>query len=403
MKVERPRRRWRVSLVLTGLILAALALVCVGCDGVTIDFEVKRLVPKVLVGFNFGGGKSTSQWLNDTAYHDLPPGSTVWVDSSGEALMRGTLDNNQQCTIYVFRLTSLETKGCPKSQYTSGNTVTCQQEGTAAYKECNKNTHETLSGKVEIKGSWLSLTYLPERQLTLVIVAEGTAQVWPVTQFQEGTLGDAVVVEAQQFLYTAPDDVLQEMGPVAGIPPRQARPVEELPPLVGELGIDDWIGRVVDQSRQDGTPIDTGPGRPPPPSSLFVVHGEGGPLGDRRVQEAVAQAVDWPAIISRRFPDAEPVATLQFPDLQTLTSQVPFDLDQARALLAEAGYPDGFLIVEVVSEQDSELVDVAEAMIGYLSEAGLEVKFLVQPPAEVAGTVEELLGAEQAVLRLAWE
>jgi len=403
MSKERPRQSFSVSMVLSSLILAALVLICVGCDGAQIDFEVKRLLPKVLVDFNFGGGKSTSQWLNDTVYHDLPSGSTVWVDSTGEALLRGTLDNNQQCQIYVFRLTSLETKGCPKSQYTGGNTVTCQQEGTAAYKECNKNTQVTPSGKVEVKGSWLSLTYLPDRQLTLVIVAEGTAQVWPVTQFQEGTLGDAIVVEAQQFLYTAPDDLLQEMGPVAGIPPRQARPVEELPPLVEELGIDDWIVRVIDQAREDGKPIDVGPGRPPPPSSLFVVHGEGGPLGDPRLQEAVAQAVDWTAILSRRFPDAEPVASLEFPDLRTLTSRVPFDLDQARALLAEAGYPDGFLIVEVVSEQDSELVDVAEAMIGYLSEAGLEVKFLVQPPQEVPATVEELLAAEQAVLRLAWE
>ena len=403
MDKKRSGRRWRVSLVLAGLILAALALVCVSCDGVEIDFEVKRLLPKVLVDFNFGGGKSTSQWLDNDAYHDLPSGSMVWVDSSGEALLRGTLDNNQQCHIYVFQLTSLETKGCAKSQYTGGSTVTCQEEGSAAYKECNKNIQETPSGKVEIKGSWLSLTYLPDQQLTLVIVAEGTARVWPVTQFKDRALGDEIIVEAQQFLYTAPDEVLQELGPVAGIPPRDARPVEELPPLIEELGIDDWIVRAIDQSRQDGKPIDVGPRRTSRPSSLFVVRGEGGPLGDLRVQEAVAQAVDWTAILSRRFPDAEPVASLEFPDLQALTSQVPFDLDQARALLAEAGYPDGFLIVEVVSEQDGELVDVAEAMIGYLSDAGLQVKYLVQPPEEVPGTVEQLLGAEQAVLWLAWE
>jgi ABC-type transport system substrate-binding protein len=78
-------------------------------------------------------------------------------------------------------------------------------------------------------------------------------------------------------------------------------------------------------------------------------------------------------------------------------------MDLARELLAQAGYPDGFLIVEVVSEQDGELVDVAETMIGYLEEVGLQVKFLVQPPEEVPGTIEQLLGAEQAVLWFEWE
>jgi hypothetical protein len=390
-------------MVLAGLVLVALALVCTGCDGVEIDFEVKRLLPKVLVDFNLGGGKSTSEWLNDNVYHDLPSGSMVWVDSAGEALLRGTLDNNQQCHIHVFQLTSLETKGCAKSQYTGGNTVTCQEEGSAAYKECNKNIQETPSGKVEIRGSWLSLTYLPEHQLTLVIMAEGMARVWPVTQFEERVLGEEIVVEAQQFLYTAPDEVLAELGPIAGIPPRQALPVEELPPLVEKLGIEDWVLRAIEQAGEDGKPIVVGPRRTSQPASLFVVRGEGGPMSDKRVQEAVAQTVDWTAIISERFPDVEPVASLEFPDLQALTSEVPFDMDLARELLAEAGYPDGFLIVEVVSEQGGELVDVAETMIGYLEEVGLQVKFLVHPPEEVPGTIEQLLGAGQAVLWLEWE
>jgi len=139
------------------------------------------------------------------------------------------------------------------------------------------------------------------------------------------------------------------------------------------------------------------------PSSLFVVRGEGGPMGDPRVQEAVACAVDWTAVLDLLSPDAEAAASLEFPDLQMLTSQVLFDPEQAWALLDEAGYPDRFMIVAVVSEQDGELVDVAAAMITDLSVVGLEVNLLVQPPEDVAATVEQLLATQKAILWLARE
>jgi peptide/nickel transport system substrate-binding protein len=95
----------------------------------------------------------------------------------------------------------------------------------------------------------------------------------------------------------------------------------------------------LDHSREGATPgITTNDGRPT----------ERNPLRDLRVRQALSHAIDRPAIVERIMEGAA-IAAGQFlppgswsavPDL----APPRFDLERARALLREAGYPDGFRI-----------------------------------------------------------
>jgi len=70
------------------------------------------------------------------------------------------------------------------------------------------------------------------------------------------------------------------------------------------------------------------------------------PFNDVRVRQAIAHAIDRKAIIDgAMFGYGTPIGTHfapHHPAYVDLTGLYPFDLDKAKALLAEAGHPDGF-------------------------------------------------------------
>ncbi|GAA0775440.1 ABC transporter substrate-binding protein [Castellaniella ginsengisoli] len=70
------------------------------------------------------------------------------------------------------------------------------------------------------------------------------------------------------------------------------------------------------------------------------------PYTDVRVRQALSMAIDKPAIIAAVFQGAgQPAKNLLPPTMWSYNDAVqdwPYDLEKAKALLAEAGYPDGF-------------------------------------------------------------
>jgi peptide/nickel transport system substrate-binding protein len=102
---------------------------------------------------------------------------------------------------------------------------------------------------------------------------------------------------------------------------------------------------------------------------------EDGPLRDKRVRQALNHAVDVPLLIkavldgkAREVPTMIPRESFGFdPGIR------PFDrnLDLAKKLLADAGYPGGFDTTLTASTADS---DVAEAIAGLLARAGVRAK-----------------------------
>jgi peptide/nickel transport system substrate-binding protein len=125
--------------------------------------------------------------------------------------------------------------------------------------------------------------------------------------------------------------------------------------------------------------------------TLYFTDGnvDGNPFTDARVRQAVAHAVDVPAIVQVIMGGlAKPAAQLQPAGLSGYsavhTERPVYDPDAARALLAEAGYPDGFTFsFRCPNDRYLNDADVCLAITGMLRQVGLNA---AHTPTEQLGT-----------------
>ncbi|MFP4309740.1 MAG: ABC transporter substrate-binding protein [Desulfococcaceae bacterium] len=110
----------------------------------------------------------------------------------------------------------------------------------------------------------------------------------------------------------------------------------------------------------------------------------GTPFEDIRVRQAIAHAINEEEIIERVMRGQATLAH-QVPDSPTVgydsdIRRLPYDPEKAKALLAEAGYPDGFPIT-IAGPNDRYVNDekICEAVARYLAKIGLDVTLDVKP------------------------
>ena len=107
------------------------------------------------------------------------------------------------------------------------------------------------------------------------------------------------------------------------------------------------------------------------------------PFDDIRVRQALCYAVDKQAVIDLAFDGyGIPLGTSMFPSFRkyyddSLTDYYTLDLEKARTLLAEAGYPDGFDMTITVPSNYTPHVNTATVLVELLREIG--VNATVQP------------------------
>ena len=113
--------------------------------------------------------------------------------------------------------------------------------------------------------------------------------------------------------------------------------------------------------------------------------GDPNPFQDVRVREAVAHAVNVPAILQTIMRgNAEPASQLVSPAMRGYSeanaAPYAFDVEAAQALLAEAGYPDGFSF-GLKCPNDRYLNDeaVCQAVVTMLAQIGLEAQLEAMP------------------------
>ncbi len=121
------------------------------------------------------------------------------------------------------------------------------------------------------------------------------------------------------------------------------------------------------------------PNRAPNAVVLTFITVEDGPLQDPRVRRALNMAVDRAAIIEVFLDDAVPVPSQPAlpaafgynPSLEAL----PYDPEAATALLAEAGYPDGFeLVIEVITGVSTNDSLIYQQIFSDLKKIGVTVE-----------------------------
>jgi len=106
------------------------------------------------------------------------------------------------------------------------------------------------------------------------------------------------------------------------------------------------------------------------------------PFNDKRVRQALSYAINKEEIVGALYEGNAHItgqpyapAVLGFnPDIEPY----PYDPDKAKALLAEAGYPDGFEAVLDVDEPVHE--EPAQALAGQLAKIGINVKVNIGDP-----------------------
>ena len=110
------------------------------------------------------------------------------------------------------------------------------------------------------------------------------------------------------------------------------------------------------------------------------------PLKDARVRQALSYAINRKAIVDRVMEGAATVASNLLPDGTPGTSPklggAPFDPERARALLAQAGYPDGFqLTLHATNDRYPNDEKVAQAIAQFWTRIGVRTEVTTMPNA----------------------
>jgi peptide/nickel transport system substrate-binding protein len=115
------------------------------------------------------------------------------------------------------------------------------------------------------------------------------------------------------------------------------------------------------------------------------------PLRDRRVRQALSMAIDRNAIAQRLMEGSATPASQFLPEIVDGTSPnlrpTPFDPARARALLAEAGFPNGFrLTLHATTDRYPKDEQIAQAIAQMWTRAGIQ--------AQVAGVAGQVFFTE---------
>lgn len=123
------------------------------------------------------------------------------------------------------------------------------------------------------------------------------------------------------------------------------------------------------------------------------------PFDDKLVRQAMNYAVDREAIAQLAFHGAEIPVLEPYPETSwayspELADYYTFDLEKARELLAEAGYPNGFETSMLIRGSSGPYLDQAQVYQQDLAEIGIEMELL---PTELAEYFPLLIDSQFAI------
>ena len=104
------------------------------------------------------------------------------------------------------------------------------------------------------------------------------------------------------------------------------------------------------------------------------------PFDDVRVRQALCYAVDKQAIIDLAFDGyGSPIGSSMYPAFgkyfdESLTNYYTKDVEKAKSLLADAGYPNGFEMTITVPSNYQPHIDTAQVLVEQLKEIGVTAK-----------------------------
>ena len=131
------------------------------------------------------------------------------------------------------------------------------------------------------------------------------------------------------------------------------------------------------------------------------------PFKDVRVREAFFKAIDIELIKTRVMrglstPSALMIAPQLFPLSKDFT-RPKLDIDGAKKLLTEAGYPDGFEVtMDCPNDRYVNDAAICQAVVGMLARVGVKINLLAQPKAQYFAKVLKAGGYQTSFYLLGW-
>lgn len=114
-----------------------------------------------------------------------------------------------------------------------------------------------------------------------------------------------------------------------------------------------------------------------PPAQIVSIWQHNGALGDVRVRQALAHAIDREAIATSIMRGQNAVGFNSLPTMspgyQEADNKFEYDPEQARALLAEAGYEDNLTLTMATSSLVPKQLEIDQAIVSYLNDVGITV------------------------------
>ncbi|MDR0496214.1 MAG: ABC transporter substrate-binding protein [Treponema sp.] len=111
---------------------------------------------------------------------------------------------------------------------------------------------------------------------------------------------------------------------------------------------------------------------------LLALNNGYSPLDNLRVRQAVSYALDIPGIIGTAFyGQGEPSGSPIIPGIksvynETLRDPYPRDIEKAKKLLVDSGFPNGFSLEITVPSNYTMHVDTAQVIVNQLNDAGID-------------------------------
>jgi hypothetical protein len=301
-------------------------------------------------------------------------GGLVTTDPCGQAVL------NSKCgTVYVFQDSTMRFSACDQQTTTSG--TGCVADGTIAWNNtCPNGVAAVLTpaARLELDGTWISATYLPDRQIALFTVLAGSARATPLDA-SGAPIGDGVEVQRESFWFSGTNG---EAAIVGGFDGQRAYPIEQMPQVIEELQLASTVAAIGAQAATDGIRTEL------PAPRVINVRGRGGPLDATAVQQAVLLAMDWPSRISQLFPDGDGKI------FALIGEAAPRDLAFSSQDFASAAKTIEDLKltgsrISVIADRDDRVLRLAEVYLPMLKELRLVPELTILGPDDALALYEK--------------